>query len=308
MEVKNQNLPWLDESHPNFERWQRARELSIERGKFVYSIVNQKIKTDKLSILDLGSGEGGTAKVFSKNNFVVSLDLSLGRLKRQHIFVLSKDSVFNRKTEKLSRISEKRFLTSFEMTSNNNSYGSALVNGSAIQIPFPSQSFDLIIIQDVIEHLTDVNNFYSEVKRVLKKNGVIYLSTPNKHSIFNFFSDPHFGLPIVSILNRASIKKYFIKYFRNGDYKREDIAELFSLKEIVSLYKKDYKISLYTKFSVQQLLNGCAGIVWSDFHLKLIALCKYVKLDSLLNKVANDKFGFVNKFLTPTLYLVLIKK
>ena len=95
-----------------------------------------------------------------------------------------------------------------------------LVNASALQLPFSNHSFDLIIIQDVIEHLTNISDFYSEVKRILKTNGMIYLSTPNKLSIFNFFNDPHFGLPIVSILKRESIKKYFLKHFRKDDYYR----------------------------------------------------------------------------------------
>jgi len=299
--VKNQNSAWLDESHPNFKRWLLARKLSIERGKFVYAIVNQKAKTNNLSVLDLGSGEGGTAKVFSKDNFVVSLDLSLVRLKRQQSTVISKES----STEKSSTNNEDRFLSSFEMTSSNIPNYLARVNGSAIQLPFTNHSFDLIIIQDVIEHLTDITNFCSEVTRVLKNNGTIYLSTPNKFSIFNFVSDPHFGLPIVSFLNRASIKKYFLKFFRKGDFRREDIAELFSLNGLVNLFQNDFVISLNTKFSVKELFNGNKGIVWSNFHLKLIAACRYVKFNWLLNKISNDKFGLVNKFFTPTFYIML---
>ena len=98
---------WLDKSHPNFSKWQRARELSIERGKFVHSIVSQNIQANNLTVLDLGSGEGGTAKVFSKNNFVVSLDLSLVRLQRQTFSVISKEGPYP--TEKSIRINDEDF-------------------------------------------------------------------------------------------------------------------------------------------------------------------------------------------------------
>ena len=74
MEVKDNNPAWLDESHPNYLRWKLARELSIERGKFVRAIINQQLQTKNLAILDLGSGEGGTSKVFSQDNFVVVLE------------------------------------------------------------------------------------------------------------------------------------------------------------------------------------------------------------------------------------------
>ena len=296
--MKKQNPAWLNESHPNYIRWKRARDLSVARGKFVESIINQKVNPENLSVLDLGSGEGGTTVVLAKSNFVVSLDLSLVRLQRQQAFVISKES----STEKSFNQNENRLLTPFEVTS------FKLINGTALQLPFANHSFDLIIIQDVIEHLSDEQEFYSEVMRVLKNNGVVYLSTPNKYSIFNFLSDPHFGLPIVSILSRKLIKKYFLKYFRKDDYKRTDIAQLFSLYELLNLFQKDFEISLYTKFSVKELFNANKGIVWSKFHLRIIGLCKFIKLDWLINKTANDSFGIINNYFTPTFYLLLNKK
>ncbi|MBK7230257.1 MAG: class I SAM-dependent methyltransferase [Ignavibacteriales bacterium] len=297
MEVNPDNPVWLEKSHPNFLRWKKARELSIDRGKFVSSVIKQQLQTKNLIVLDLGSGEGGTSKVFSDGNFVVSFDLSLIRLNRQKNFVISSES----SSEKSSMDNENGFLPSFEMT------GPKLVNGSALQLPFSDNSFDLIIIQDVIEHLTDVNEFYSEVKRVLKSKGTVYLSTPNKFSIFNFIADPHFGLPLVSLLNRDWIKKYFLKYFRKDDYNRTDIAQLFSLNDVTNLLKNDFEIKLHTKFSVTELFKGNKGIVWSNFHLKLIALCKVIKLDKVIIKIANDKIGLLNQYFTPTFYIILKK-
>ena len=274
MEVKDINPAWLDKTHPNFERWQRARELSIERGKFVYSVINQINQTENLSVLDLGSGEGGSTKVFSENNFVTSFDLSLVRLKRQS--------------------------ENFNYLLN--------VNGDALNLPFFDKSFDLIIVQDVIEHLTNTQSFYSELKRVLKNKGIIFLSTPNKFSIFNSLNDPHFGLPVVSLLRRKSIKEYFLKYFRKKDYMRSDIAQLFSLNELMKIFQNDFNISLNTKFVVNELFKGNKGIVWSDFHLKIIGLCKTIRLDWLINKLSNDNFGIINKYFTPTYYLLLNRK
>ena len=105
-----------------------------------------------------------------------------------------------------------------------------------------------------------------------------------------------------------SIKKYFLKYFRKDDYNRTDIAQLLFLTEITNIFCNDFQISLHTKFSVQELFNGNKGIVWSDFHLKLIAFCKIIKLDRLLIKIANDNFGVLNKYFTPTFYFILSKK
>jgi ubiquinone/menaquinone biosynthesis C-methylase UbiE len=280
MEMRTDSPVWLDEFHPNFTRWQRARELSIERGKLVQSITNQVVKAEGLKILDLGSGEGGTTKVFLKNNFVVSFDLSYNRLQRQ-------------KDHPGSTIG---------MT------GVKFVNGNTLHLPFLENFFDLIIIQDVIEHLTDIQVFYEEIKRVLKQNGTIYLSTPNKLSIINFISDPHFGLPVISILKRDTIKKYFLRYFRKKDYYRNDIAQLLSLKEITKLFGNDFKVRLNSKFVISELIKGNKGIVWSNFHLKLNNLVKSIGLDYLLNKISNDKPGIMNKIFTPTFYLLLTRK
>ena len=136
MEVKKRNPIWLDKSHPNFLRWKRARELSLQRGKFVHSVINQQLQIKNLTILDLGSGEGGTSKVFSDDNFVVSLDLSLTRLKKQKVNVISSES----SSEKSSANNRNGFLSEFipiflgfEMTK------PELVNGSAFQLPFYGQ-------------------------------------------------------------------------------------------------------------------------------------------------------------------------
>lgn len=301
--MKIDSPAWLNDSHPNYLRWKRSRDLATERGKFVHSIVNQKIKTENLYVLDLGSGEGGTSNVFSKNNFVISFDLSLVRLNRQKEYGISDES----SKDKSLPIHENRFLSSFEITNNTIPHNIERVHGNALLLPFANNSFDLIIIQDVIEHLTNIKDFYSEIKRVLKSEGTIYLSTPNKYSIFNFLSDPHFGLPIVSVLSRKAIKRYFLKFLRKEDYNRNDIAQLLSLTELINLFSQEFDISLNTKFTVSQLLEGDKGIVWSDFHLGLIRLCNRLKLRMPLIKIANNKFGMLNKFFTPTYYMVLQK-
>ena len=84
MEIKSESPAWLDPSHPNYKRWERSRSLSLERGKFVRSVIEQKQKIKNLTVVDLGSGEGGTSKIFAEDNFVVSIDLSLIRLQRQN--------------------------------------------------------------------------------------------------------------------------------------------------------------------------------------------------------------------------------
>ena len=270
---EEQNVAWLDESHPNYERWKRAREISLERGKFVRSIVVQKIKCENLTILDLGSGQGGTAKVLSEKNTVISLDLNIVRLKSQEDF---KDNILR-------------------------------INGDALNVPLKPDSFDLIILQDVIEHVSDPQSLLNSLLSLLKKNGILYLSTPNKLSLFNIISDPHWGFPIVSLLRREAIRKYFLSNFRKSEAARADVAELHSLTKLLKLFTGKFTYSLFTNYSVEELFNGNKGIIWSDFHLTMLKLIKFVKFDQLIIGLANDKPGIINKYFTPTFYFLLDK-
>ena len=53
--------------------------------------------------------------------------------------------------------------------------------GSAYELPFEDNSFDIVISSDVIEHLEDVEKYLSEINRVVKSTeGIIIISTPVK--------------------------------------------------------------------------------------------------------------------------------
>lgn len=58
------------------------------------------------------------------------------------------------------------------------------------EFPFPDNSFDLIVSLAVIEHIKNTENFLSEINRILKKGGFVFLSTPNWCYAFkNFYDD-----------------------------------------------------------------------------------------------------------------------
>ena len=58
------------------------------------------------------------------------------------------------------------------------------------EFPFPDNSFDFVISLAVIEHIKNTENFLSEINRILKKEGFIFLSTPNWSCSFkNFYDD-----------------------------------------------------------------------------------------------------------------------
>ncbi len=52
--------------------------------------------------------------------------------------------------------------------------------GSCVQLPFESSSIDVVVSFETLEHIDEQALFLDEVKRVLKANGVLILSSPNK--------------------------------------------------------------------------------------------------------------------------------
>lgn len=55
----------------------------------------------------------------------------------------------------------------------------------AQRLPFVDNSFDLVVSDDVIEHLVDTDTYAREISRVLSPRGWLFLSTPNLAAWFN---------------------------------------------------------------------------------------------------------------------------
>jgi 2-polyprenyl-3-methyl-5-hydroxy-6-metoxy-1,4-benzoquinol methylase len=51
---------------------------------------------------------------------------------------------------------------------------------SALPLPLPDGSIDVFICLETLEHIEDDNEFISEISRVLKPEGLLILSTPNR--------------------------------------------------------------------------------------------------------------------------------
>ena len=119
MEVSKEIQREYNPAHPNYKRWQKAREISDERAEFVEELIATEVIPEGLRILDIGSGEGSTSRLLSKKNFVVSLEI---------------------KSERIKKISRAESLQP--------------IIADGLKSPFKPGSFDLIILQDVIEHLT----------------------------------------------------------------------------------------------------------------------------------------------------------
>lgn len=99
-------------------------------------------KGKKLKILDIGCGTGGNMKAFEKFGEVHGVDIS-------------PDAIAFCKKRELKHVRI----------------------GSAYRTKYPSSSFDVVTMLDVLEHVDD-KKALSEVKRILRPNGILILTVP----------------------------------------------------------------------------------------------------------------------------------
>ncbi len=58
----------------------------------------------------------------------------------------------------------------------------SFVVGSCENIPLPSDSVDVVISFETLEHIEDHDRFMQEIKRVMRPDGLLIISTPEKHA------------------------------------------------------------------------------------------------------------------------------
>lgn len=78
------------------------------------------------------------------------------------------------------------------------------IRGDLGRLPFPSESFDLVVSRSVVEHLADPTLVFLEFSRVLRQGGKVITVTPNKYDYVSVLAaiTPHW-------LHRRLVSKIF---------------------------------------------------------------------------------------------------
>jgi 2-polyprenyl-6-hydroxyphenyl methylase/3-demethylubiquinone-9 3-methyltransferase len=170
-----------------YERyWKEGKDIP----KWTEKTLNKKYSFIKKylngKILDVGCGEGVfTSFIHDKNFDIMGCDISkraikIARQKNPKITFLIKD--FNTETN------------------------------------FMNESFDGIILFEVIEHIYDTNNFFKELNRITKIGGGLFITTPQMYLIKNllvsFLWDWYFkpDSPHIRFYTFESLKKVLNKF------------------------------------------------------------------------------------------------
>ena len=136
-----------------------------------YAIANDFVK-DKV-VLDIASGEGYGSYILSKNaSKVIGVDID-------------KDAVIE---------AQKKYL--------NDNLNFTV--GSADNIPLDSNTIDVVVSFETIEHHDKHDEMLIEIKRVLKHDGILIMSSPDKE----YYSDK------IGQLNKFHVKELYFKEFK----------------------------------------------------------------------------------------------
>jgi SAM-dependent methyltransferase len=82
------------------------------------------------------------------------------------------------------------------------------------RLPFADRSIDLVVFNHIYEHVVDPDAVMSEIARVLKHEGVVYLGLGNRRQIV----EPHHRLPFLSWLPRGAADRYVATTGRAPSY------------------------------------------------------------------------------------------
>tara|TARA_B100000780_G_C21125595_1_gene456620 strand:- start:570 stop:1241 length:672 start_codon:yes stop_codon:yes gene_type:complete len=86
------------------------------------------------------------------------------------------------------------------------------INFENDKLEFDNETFDIITLVSVIEHINNPSNILREIHRVLKKRGILIVATPNfKYAFRNFYDDPTHVRPYTDKSIGSLMKLYEFK-------------------------------------------------------------------------------------------------
>ena len=174
-----------------FEALKKSVKLNVGCSKLrvIVKQIEQLTRGDKtISILDYGSGGGQLVT---------------------YLFMLGYNNIVGVDVYSEERVKELNGLFSDVVK------GNIFYSYDTITLPFLDNSFDLIVSQQVIEHVSNIEQYFYESRRVMTPAGKMFLDFP--HRLVPF--DTHTRMWFVHYFP-GFVRKYFYNKYREGSYER----------------------------------------------------------------------------------------
>lgn len=140
---------------------------------------------------------------------------------------------------------------------------------------FDENYFDVVIASEVIEHIDETDKLIINIRRILKPEGFLYLTTPNLacwHArLFLLFG--YLPLPMEVSNIRSGFGKGKLNYLYSGEYEHETVHHircftLGALKEFL----------FFHGYRIVQLNGGAYGYLTNRFFRNLVNFSPVIKL------------------------------
>ncbi len=103
------------------------------------------------------------------------------------------------------------------------------------KLPFDNNSFDVVVLWQVLEHVLEKANkekLLKEVNRVVKSGGVVIIETPNAFFPFDYHDT---GLPLVHWLLPNSWRKFLLTKIRKQNWPVSQYTNIFQIKKFLTV-------------------------------------------------------------------------
>jgi SAM-dependent methyltransferase len=152
-----------------------------------------------------------------------------------------------------------------------------------LNIPFEENSFDTVILNDVLEHIPYdlIDKLIVGIKKVLKPNGVIYISVTNKFGLI----EPHTRIPFITWFPKI-FWKYIEKVYKSRTHYRISNIYPYSFTRLSSFCKrhnldfKDYSC-VYLSHKLYNL-----DYIGNKFLRFIVKLLKKIRLINIFYYIA----------------------
>ena len=133
--------------------------------------------------------------------------------------------------------------------------------GFAENLPYENESFDVIYSSHVLEHVNDEAKSLAEMKRVLKKEGVLIIGMPTSNmAILNYISQLIFTTHVKiyeffrNVFSKNALKN-FIKIFRVSSHSYPRAKSIWY--DLFHYRKSNWKKTIEREFKIKKVIKPC---------------------------------------------------